>query len=135
MSLDNLKRKVETTKGKGKPSEYNTWRACVLEKYPNVFFATLSPAKNKILKAVVQRLQQETEYTFADFAEWIVHNWPKLSQITSINAFSKYEYPELDLVLYNYPKLINFYIVARTQIQFKPAIQKKKIDLSFLNER
>lgn len=83
----------------------------------------------------MQRLQQETEYTFADFAEWIVHNWPKLSQITSINAFSKYEYPELDLVLYNYPKLINFYIVARTQIQFKPAIQKKKIDLSFLNER
>lgn len=134
MSLDNLKSKVERTRGKGKPSEYNTWRACVLSKYPNVFFANLSPPKKKILQAVVQRLQRETEYTFEDFAEWIVHNWPKLSQITSINAFSKYEYPELDLVLYNYTKLINFYIVARTQVQFKPLQQKKKIDLSFLND-
>lgn len=131
MNLDDIKANKKTKQGE--PSEYDTWRASVLSEYPNVFFPSLSAKKKKILKAVVQRLHSDTEYSWKDFIEWVVKSWPKLHDLTSIKEFSKYEYPELDLVLYNYDKLINLYITARTR--FVPQQRKKKIDFSFMNER
>lgn len=133
MSLDDLKSRIQTTKKQPKPSEYDTWRASVLSKYPDVFFPTLSAKKKKILKAVVQRLQSDTSGDWQGFAEWVVDSWPYLHKMTNLDAFEKYKYPELDLVLYNYDKLINFYVRSQLMTKTADGNKKKKLDLSMFN--
>lgn len=126
---DRITSNKKTTK---KPSEHSVWRAKVVEKYPDVYFPTLSVKKNKILKAVVQQLHTNTSYTWEEFSEWVVTQWPTLSKQTDIKAFGKYSYPELDLVLQHYDKLINMYIAARNQVRVPP--KRKRVDLSKLYE-
>lgn len=136
MSLDNLKSRIQSTKKQAKPSEYETWRASVLSKYPEVFFPTLSAKKKKILKAIVQRLHQDTSHTWEDLSLWIVDNWSELESHTTVKEFSKAKYPELSVVLVHYDKLINAYTTARSRTMTKPKEQqKKRLDFSFLNER
>lgn len=129
MSVRDLEQRIRSNVKPRKETPYLIWKEVVLESYPSVFFPAISAKTNKILKAVAETIK-EYEVDTRVFFTWIVENWLTLAKRTSITAFDKYPYPELDVVLYNYAKLLNFYI---NQPTFTNTNQKKKVDLSFLN--
>lgn len=130
MSASDLEQRIRSNVKPKKETPYSIWKEVVLESYPNVFFPAISAKTNKILKAVVENIQEQ-EVDVKVFFTWTVDNWLTLSKRTGITIFDKYPYPELDVVLYNYAKLLNFYINQPTFINTN---QKKKVDLSFLSK-
>lgn len=109
MSIEHLRQRILSSVPVPKtPSVYRDWKLIVAAKYTDVFFPPLSPVKNKILKNVVAAITA-SGVDYKEFFEWLVVNWKYMDKLSAIEDFKKYYYPEIDLVLRHYAKLLNLY--------------------------